>query len=121
VANPSTTGKGAGAESPSAARGAMAKLIIQLMNEEWTVDLQVGSNILGRASNCTIPLKDASLSRQHCDIVYVGGQATVVDKGSLNGTLVNGRKITEHKLEPGDKITIGAAGIRYEEKNVAAD
>src|ERR1043166_2434036 len=84
VENSSSSGKGAGLSAgvPAGARGAMAKLIIQLMNEEWTVDLQVGSNILGRASNCTIPLKDASLSRQHCDIVYVGGQATVVDKRS---------------------------------------
>src|SRR5205809_2412576 len=121
VANPSTSGKGAGAESPSAARGAMAKLIIQLMNEEWTVDLQVGSNILGRASNCTIPLKDASLSRQHCDIVYVSGQATLIDKGSLNGTLVNGRKVSEQKLAPGDKIVIGASTLWYERKNVAAE
>ncbi|HLF92345.1 MAG TPA: FHA domain-containing protein, partial [Planctomycetota bacterium] len=99
----------------------MPKLIIQLMNEEWTVELQVGSNVLGRASTCGVPLKDPSLSRQHCDIVFVGGHATVVDKGSLNGTLVNGRKVSEHALQPGDKIVIGASTIWYEKKNVAVE
>jgi hypothetical protein len=117
-----TIRNGGGSTVPlSVARGAMPKLIIQLMNEEWTADLQVGSNVLGRASTCNVPIKDASLSRQHCDIVFVGGSATVVDKGSMNGTLVNGRKVIEHKLEPGDKITIGATVIWYERKNVAAE
>jgi hypothetical protein len=117
-----TIHKGGGAKVPlSVARGAMPKLIIQLMNEEWTVDLQVGSNVLGRATTCNVPVKDASLSRQHCDIVYVGGAATVVDKGSLNGTLVNGRKVSEQKLEPGDKVAIGATTIWFERKNVAAE
>jgi hypothetical protein len=99
----------------------MPKLIIRLQNEEWTVDLQDGSHVIGRASQCAITLKDPSLSRQHCEIQVQGGVATLVDRGSMNGTLVNGRRASTHRLLPGDKIQIGQAVLWYERKNVAAE
>ena len=99
----------------------MPKLIIRLQNEEWTVDLQDGSHVIGRASQCAIALKDPSLSRQHCEIQVQGGVATLVDRGSMNGTLVNGRRASTHRLLPGDKIQIGQAILWYERKNVATE
>jgi hypothetical protein len=99
----------------------MPKLVIQCQGQEWTVDLKQGSNTFGRASGCTVPLKDPSLSRQHCEIVLSGGSATLVDKGSMNGTLVNGRRAYEQSLQAGDKITIGQVTLWYERKNVAAE
>ncbi|MFN3484775.1 MAG: FHA domain-containing protein [Planctomycetota bacterium] len=99
----------------------MPKLIIRLQNEEWTVDLEDGSHIIGRASQCDIALKDPSLSRQHCEIQVQGSVATLIDRGSMNGTLVNGRRASTHRLLPGDKIQIGQAVLWYERKNVAAE
>jgi hypothetical protein len=99
----------------------MPKLIVQLQGQEWTAELQPGSNILGRASQCSVPLKDPSLSRQHCEIVLNGSVARLVDKGSMNGTLLNGKRTVEQDLQPGDKIAIGACVIWYERKNVAAE
>lgn len=99
----------------------MPKLFVQCQGQEWTVDLKQGSNILGRASGCTVPIKDPSLSRQHCEILLSGATATLLDKGSMNGTLVNGRRAHEQGLQPGDKITIGQVVLWYERKNVAAE
>jgi pSer/pThr/pTyr-binding forkhead associated (FHA) protein len=41
-----------------------------------------------------------------------GGYA-LVDLGSTNGTMVNGRKVREHELEDGDRITIGRTTIDF--------
>lgn len=86
----------------------MPKLIIQVQGQESVVDLQTGSNTIGRQSTNSIPVKDSTLSRLHCEILLDGRTATLVDKGSRNGTLLNGRKVATQVLNPGDKISIGA-------------
>jgi hypothetical protein len=54
-------------------------------------------------------------------VILAGTVATVVDKGSRNGTLLNGKKVEAQVLQPGDKIQIGATTLWYEKKNVAAE
>ncbi len=98
----------------------MPKLIIEFQGQEWTVDLHEGSALIGRAATCTIPIKDPNLSREHCEIRLTGSVATALDRGSMNGTVVNGIRIQEHRLEPGDKITIGHLTIWYEAKKAAS-
>ncbi len=95
----------------------MPKLIIQHQGQEWFVELKEGSNTMGRASTCTIPVRDVNMSREHIEVQLTGDVATLFDKGSMNGTLLNGAKILERKLVPGDKIQIGASTIYFQEKN----
>lgn len=67
--------------------------------------------IVGRApeSGLRIPLND--VSRRHCEI-HVGSKAvTVKDLGSANGTYVNGRRVAESVVAPGDVLEIG--GVRF--------
>ena len=94
----------------------MPKVIVQFGGEEWSVDLREGVNVAGRSPQASIPIRDASMSREHCDIVLEAGIATVVDRGSMNGTLVNGTKMDRKVLAPGDKIQIGKAALYFEEK-----
>lgn len=96
----------------------MPKLIVQNQGQEWTVELKQGSNVIGRQSTCDVPLKEGSLSRQHCDLVLAGSTAILVDKGSMNGTLVNGKKIKEQPLQPGDRIVLGQHVLWYEKKGL---
>src|SRR5882762_8898955 len=105
------TGPAAGANPP-----AMPKIIVQFGGEEWSVDLREGVNVAGRSPQAAIPIRDASMSREHCEIVFEGGVATVVDRGSMNGTLVNGTRMDRKVLVPGDKIQIGKASLYFEEK-----
>src|SRR5581483_5567167 len=69
---------------------------------------------LGRASDCTIPIKDRFLSRRHAEIVRERGQWFVRDCGSVNGTLVNGVKIADPvPLRPGDRIALGDSEVVF--------
>ncbi len=99
----------------------MPKVIVQFQGQEYSVDLREGANVIGRSSKCTIPLRDTNTSREHCEIQFAKGVATVLDKGSMNGTLVNGKKVAEHKLIPGDKIVIGQTAIFFESKPAGAE
>src|SRR5829696_8690130 len=63
---------------------------------------------LGRATECTIPIKDRYLSRRHAEIIFDSDAWIVRDLGSVNGTLLNGTKlIGSAPLHPGDRIMLG--------------
>lgn len=94
----------------------MPKLIVQQQDREWTVELREGSNVIGRSSKNQIPVADTNISREHCEVVLAGETATLVDKGSMNGTLCNGTRVWEKKLEPGDKIQVGSTVLWFEVK-----
>ncbi|MBI2901488.1 MAG: FHA domain-containing protein [Planctomycetes bacterium] len=94
----------------------MPKLIIQHLDREWTVELREGPNVIGRSSKCQVPVGDANISREHCEVVLANGVVTLVDRGSMNGTLLNGGRVWERRLEPGDRIHIGQTYIWFEVK-----
>src|SRR4051794_26102086 len=63
--------------------------------------------ILGRSRSCTLRLPgDATVSRQHCLIEVDSSGVWVQDLGSLNGTLVNGRKIGQRDAALNDDHTM---------------
>ena len=63
---------------------------------------------IGRASECTIPIKDRYLSRKHAEIAALNGAWILRDCGSANGTFVNGVRVAEDfPLHSGDRIRIG--------------
>ena len=51
------------------------------------------------------------MSRRHCCLVPSGSEVVVRDLGSTNGTWINGLRVDEGRLRPGDELAI--AGIRY--------
>ena len=63
---------------------------------------------IGRESTCEVRLLDSEASRTHAEVRgSASGKFTLIDQGSSNGTLVNGRPITTHSLASGDRIEIG--------------
>lgn len=63
---------------------------------------------LGRSTSCDIALNDQRSSRHHADIRWNGRYWEVVDRGSTNGTYVNGMQVHQpYDLRPGDRVTIG--------------
>jgi hypothetical protein len=63
---------------------------------------------VGRSSECDIVLDDHRASRHHSDIRWDGRQWVVVDRGSTNGTYVNGMRVHQpYDLRLGDRVTIG--------------
>jgi hypothetical protein len=70
--------------------------------------------VLGRNSDCTVPLADPRASRRHAEIRATADGFLVVDLGSMNGTKVNGVPVREHVLHDGDEIAVGATVMRFE-------
>jgi serine phosphatase RsbU (regulator of sigma subunit) len=69
---------------------------------------------LGRASDCTIPIKDRFLSRRHAEILIDRGTWFVRDCGSVNGTTLNGVKLVDTSLlHPGDRIGLGDSEVVF--------
>jgi pSer/pThr/pTyr-binding forkhead associated (FHA) protein len=62
---------------------------------------------LGRGLSVGIRIDDRWLSRRHCRIEEVDGALVVRDLGSRHGTFINGRIISESRLETGDELCIG--------------
>lgn len=67
-------------------------------------------------------LPDPTCSRRHCSIESAqGGRALIVkDLGSSNGTYLNGQRITEATVRPGDEIRIGQTILVFREETTAA-
>src|SRR5437764_5326072 len=68
---------------------------------------------IGRAPDCDVrfdQLKDPKVSNHHAELLLEEGNWFIVDTASTNGTLINGRRISKHKLASGDKLQIGSGG-----------
>ena len=73
----------------------------------------LGANLLvGRRESCDIVLRFSNVSAHHCELDVRDGYWYVKDLKSRNGTKVNGVRVTERFLEPGDVISV--AKHRYE-------
>ncbi len=110
---PPVPGRGpAGGSTPprSAARISHA-LVVDGPNTRH--ELRMGSNIIGRGSEASIRVPDTGVSRRHVDVQLADGRATVVDLGSTNGTIVNGRRVPQIQLSDGDVIRIGHSVLVY--------
>lgn len=74
----------------------------------------VGRIVVGRDPSCEISHDDALLSRRHAEFVAERDMITVRDLGSRNGVFVNGARLVEQALEPGDVVQIGPLRARFE-------
>jgi len=86
-------------------------------HEQATYPLDKPTVIVGREEGCQIHIDNRSISRQHCAFYAKGNGFLIQDLNSANGTYVNGHKITEHCLVPGDMVIIGKYELRYNEGN----
>ncbi|GAB2848658.1 FhaA domain-containing protein [Microbacterium insulae] len=75
--------------------------------------LAKGRTVIGRGSDATITISDAGTSRKHVEILWDGERAMVRDLGSTNGTMLDGRKVTESALPPDSTVTIGRTDIVF--------
>ena len=83
------------------------------------IPLERGEVVLGRALEADIRINDPRASRLHAriSVTHEAGAPPVyhlTDLGSTNGTLLNGRPVTEATLHDGDKVTIGEHLLRFE-------
>jgi len=99
--------------------------ITDASGRQWQFSfLPQGACTIGRAPDNTVVLDDPRASRYHAHINQAdNGSFTIVDGAMINGQLrrsankvfINGEPCFEHQLKDGDRITIGASTLRFEQ------
>ncbi len=62
--------------------------------------------LVGRRESCDVVLRFSNVSAHHCQLTVVGGYWYVRDLQSRNGVKVNGIRVNEKRLDPGDTLSI---------------
>ena len=76
-----------------------AGIVVCPVSREWTR--------IGRSLAADIRFDDATVSRRHALIASEEGGVRVLDDRSLNGIVVNGRRVEWSPLVDGDELVIG--------------
>jgi pSer/pThr/pTyr-binding forkhead associated (FHA) protein len=110
-----TAAPAASAEMPGADRGpAVGRLVLPTGSE---IPLYLGSNSVGRRSTNQIVIQDPFVSGAHGEIVCGdGGVVEVIDRGSSNGSFMNGSRLnadTPYPLTDGMEFTLGKTALVY--------
>jgi serine phosphatase RsbU (regulator of sigma subunit) len=80
--------------------------------ERFTLDRE--RTLIGRHPDCDLVIDAAAVSRQHAAVIVTGGQASIEDLRSRNGTIVNRRLVSGRtRLEDGDEVWICGHRFRY--------
>jgi hypothetical protein len=71
---------------------------------------------IGRDRANDIVIDDTTVSRRHAILLFVGDRWLLEDRGTVNGTWVNGLRVpfgAQHPLRHGDRITVGKATLAF--------
>lgn len=86
--------------------------VVPVVGVPFEVEPEGDVVIIGRSSDAGIVVPDRSMSRRHAKLVRNGNGWLIVDLGSRNGTLLDGRRIDgAMPLEPGSTLKIGSTTI----------
>ncbi len=77
------------------------------------VALEEGRFVLGRSSECHLPICDDAVSRNHAEIWKTDRGIVLIDLDSTNGVLVNGEQVVKRTLKSGDCIQLGSHVFRF--------
>src|ERR1039457_5619920 len=83
-------------------------------------DLKQDKTTIGRLEDNTLQIAEPSVSSHHCEVLLRGSEVVVRDLNSTNGTYINGEKITERVIKPGQILRLGQVELRLETDASAA-
>lgn len=99
-----------------ASAGAQLVVLDDKGNKKETISITRDPIVIGRLSTNDVVLADSNVSRKHAELRRDGSRWVLVDLGSTNGTLVNGKLAKEHPLQSGDRMTFGTSELVFETK-----
>lgn len=81
------------------------------------------TQLIGRKRHCQVCIRDQKVSSDHAMIRRgIGGSFWLIDLRSLNGTWVNGKRVTDSvRLAAGDRIRFGDAVFEFRHERAAPD
>ena len=94
----------------------MANYVLEILDGDRAGEvMSVGDAVLriGRKSGNDLVLADEKTSGVHCELAPDGGRLVLKDLGSTNGTFLDGKRVSEVVLTPGDVITVGRLRVRF--------
>ncbi|HEX2981811.1 MAG TPA: FHA domain-containing protein [Anaerolineaceae bacterium] len=109
------------APTPAAASAPAQPSAFLIIDGNQTYPLQQPVVNLGRRPDNHIILNDPRVSRNHAQIRAVHGHYVLFDLRSAGGTYVNGLRIDQWALKPGDVISLAGVSIIYGEENTPAE
>jgi pSer/pThr/pTyr-binding forkhead associated (FHA) protein len=65
------------------------------------------TTVIGRRHDCDLCIPLKTVSRRHCELNQNKETIKIRDLGSSAGTFINGKKIDETAIKPGDYLRIG--------------
>ena len=86
-----------------------------LINEDEVYPFDQPVINIGRRKDNQIVIDDLHISRNHAQIRAVQGKYVIFDLGTTGGTFINGHKITQQTLTPGDVISLAGVPLIYGE------
>jgi pSer/pThr/pTyr-binding forkhead associated (FHA) protein len=99
----------------------MAKLVVLSAGMTGrTQELKVDKTTIGRVEDNTFQIAEPSVSSHHCEVLLRGSDVVVRDLNSTNGTFINGEKVTETVIKPGQILRLGQIEMRLETDAPAA-
>jgi pSer/pThr/pTyr-binding forkhead associated (FHA) protein len=92
----------------------MAKILLKFKEAVLQeIPLENETTTIGRKEGNNIVIDNQAVSGNHARILQEEGSFFIEDLGSLNGTFVNGYKITKCELFKGDTILIGLHSLDF--------
>src|SRR5215211_6953652 len=96
--------------------------ILKGPNEGASVPLDGDRFILGRNPDCAVVIPVTSVSREHAQIVRIGGKYFIEDRQSRNGTFVNNQQVSSRTaLKNNDRIRICDFIAAFVDQGAAAE
>ncbi|MCL6674853.1 FHA domain-containing protein, partial [Streptomyces panaciradicis] len=86
----------------------MPELVLELNGRTWTLDPS-RPYTLGRDPQGDVVVDDARVSWRHATISWSGRGWVLEDKGSTNGTFVQGQRVQHTEIGPGTAVHLGNA------------
>ena len=100
---------------PPEAKPVERQLHALVLDDGTRFELTDNKYVLGRQTTCDIVIADHNVSRVHAELRFAQGTWQIDDRGSTNGTRINGDVIVEPTpLASGDVIAFGAVNIHFE-------
>jgi adenylate cyclase len=76
-----------------------------------TIPLEKKCLLVGRRLSCEVHLPNMTVSARHCELALTNDYWFVRDLESRNGTYVNGKRVSQSRLEAGDLIAFGKRNV----------
>jgi hypothetical protein len=77
------------------------------------IELRQAVTTIGRDRHNHVVVEDTLVSRRHCQIRRRGREFILEDLASVNGTFLNGQRVTQERLRSGDVVRVGQTELVF--------